>query len=162
PKISSQTLADITHATKGGPTERTRPDEVVASNGDDVLTMPDLMRELSAEATVNDVGNILSKHLRNLIPGSLYVLYLYNAVAGELIGVVSVYSASPEAFTEDHRRLLEVLAPQLSRALKGTSATDAPSRCPTLPRTGRRSQEHERDSIRNDPAVPGITMTVMF
>jgi GGDEF domain-containing protein len=36
---------------------------------------------------------------------------------GQLVGVLSVYSPEPSAFTDDHRRLIEVIARQVSRVV---------------------------------------------
>jgi GAF domain-containing protein len=38
--------------------------------------------------------------------------------ANELVGVLTVYSTHREAFTEDHRRLVEVVARQVSQTVK--------------------------------------------
>jgi diguanylate cyclase (GGDEF)-like protein/putative nucleotidyltransferase with HDIG domain len=230
PKISSQTLADITHATKGTSTGGNISMAAVTSNAGEVIATRDLTRDLAFQTTVNDVGDILVKNLRNLIPACLYILYLYDAAAdelqagyvdgtgaaaargltiglgqrlsgwvaanrqtisnsdpaldlgetpqhdvrlrsclstaltcdGELIGVVSAYSASAEAFAEEHRRLVEVLAPHVAQALKRTSELEAPDSQVSLQRLARRSQEHERDSLRNDSTAAGIAMTLMF
>jgi GAF domain-containing protein len=59
---------------------------------------------------------------------------------GRVIGVLSCYAANTQGFTEDHLRLLELLAASLAAAVASVAATDQPA---TLPKAasggGRRS-----------------------
>jgi diguanylate cyclase (GGDEF)-like protein len=44
---------------------------------------------------------------------------------GQLVGVLSLYSALQDAFTEDHRRIVEVAAKQIAQTLKRAAALDS-------------------------------------
>lgn len=52
----------------------------------------------------------------------------------DLLGVLSIYSVQKEAFTEDHRRIVEVVARQVSLALKNSHSGDIPAVERELPR----------------------------
>jgi GAF domain-containing protein len=45
---------------------------------------------------------------------------------GRIVGVLSCYGSSAQAFTEDHMRLLELLAASLAAAVASVVAVDAP------------------------------------
>ena len=61
----------------------TRLDEISAS-ADEALSVYDLSRALAGGRTVSDAGDVLSKHLRRLIPFSLSVLYIHDHQLGEI------------------------------------------------------------------------------
>jgi diguanylate cyclase (GGDEF)-like protein/putative nucleotidyltransferase with HDIG domain len=61
-----------------------RLDEISAST-EEMLTLFDLAKGLSPNMTVSDVGDIISKHLRRLIPSSLCVFYLLDTRTDELV-----------------------------------------------------------------------------
>jgi putative nucleotidyltransferase with HDIG domain len=157
-------------------------DEITGSS-EEMLTLFDLARGLSSPTHMHHVGEVVSRHLKRLIPCSMCVLFLYDSdsdelvathsfgdnssvvsgirigmgqhlsgwvgahrrsirnsdpvldlgdvarnlsprprsclsvplVAGkELIGVITVYSTSVEAFSEEHQRLLETVARQIA------------------------------------------------
>ena len=49
-----------------------------------MLTAYTLARALAGQVSVADAGDIISKHLRQLIPCSLFVFYMYDASSDEL------------------------------------------------------------------------------
>lgn len=61
-----------------------RLDDIAAST-DEMLTLFDLARSLSPTMNTTDVADIMSKHVRRLIPCSLCVFYVYDTAADELI-----------------------------------------------------------------------------
>lgn len=170
----------------------TRLDEIAAST-EEMLTLFDLARSLSPTMTTTDVADIMSKHVRRLIPCSLCVFYVYDAgsdeliaqhVSGEssglvtglkiprgqrlsgwvaanrqtirnsdpvldfgesaramtprprsclstclatpteLVGVLSLYSTNRDAFSDDHKRLVEIIAHQVAPVLKHAAESD--------------------------------------
>jgi diguanylate cyclase (GGDEF)-like protein len=187
-----------------------------------MLTLFDLARGLNSQMTLQDVGDVISKHLRRLVPSSLCVFYLYDIdsdelvaahVAGEsaalitglriglgqrlsgwvaahrqsirnsdpvldfgesaraltprprsclstpmsiereLVGVLSLYSTNREAFTEEHQRVVEVIARQVAPIVK-QSADSQKSRAVALRDhlTGLPNLEHLRE-LANTPTV---------
>ena len=152
-----------------------------------MLTLFSLARGLTSLNTLHDVGDVIAKHLRRLIPSNLSVLYAYDADADELIvvhasgehagsvtdlrigtgqrlsgwvaanrrtirnsdpvldfgeaaramtprlrsclstplvargqltGVLALYSTSRDAFSEEHQRVIEVVARQVTPAIQ--------------------------------------------
>ena len=152
-----------------------------------MLTLFSLARGLTSLNTLHDVGDVIAKHLRRLIPSNLSVLYAYDADADELIvvhasgehagsvndlrigtgqrlsgwvaanrrtirnsdpvldfgeaaramtprlrsclstplvagsqltGVLALYSAARDAFSEEHQRVIEVVARQVTPAVQ--------------------------------------------
>jgi diguanylate cyclase (GGDEF)-like protein len=59
-------------------------DEISAST-DEMLTLFDLAKSLSPSMHVADVADIITKHIRRLIPSSLSVFYLFDPHADELV-----------------------------------------------------------------------------
>src|SRR4051812_37754244 len=71
-----------------------RFDEISAST-DEMLTLFELARNLSPRMTVPDVGDVIAKHVRRLVPCSLCVFYVLDLAADELVAShVSGESAS--------------------------------------------------------------------
>ena len=162
-----------------------RLDDISAST-EEMLLLYELARSLSGRLDLGDAGDVISKHLRRLVPATTCVFFLYDPnsdelvaahaagenashfadiriamgqrltgwvaanrqtiinsdpmldlgevaralkpplrsclstplmVAEDLVGVLTVYSTHREAFTEDHRRLVEVVARQVSRTV---------------------------------------------
>jgi diguanylate cyclase (GGDEF)-like protein len=161
--------------------------DIVAST-EEMLALYDLAQGLMGRVSVEDAADIISKHLRRIVPASTCVLFLYEQdrdelvvahASGEcgsqftdlriprgqrltgwvaankqsilnsdpvldlgeavlrhskprlrsclstplisnshLVGVLTVYSTIPEGFTEDHRRLLEVVGTQVSETIR--------------------------------------------
>lgn len=162
-----------------------RFDEIAASS-DEMLTLFDLARSLTASMGVQDGTELIAKHLRRLVPSSACVFYIYDEEADELVathasgehathikglrvalgqrlsgwvaanrqtirnsdpvldlgesaramnprprsclstpllagqtlvGVLSLYSSHKDAYSEDHERIIEVVATQVSSAI---------------------------------------------
>jgi diguanylate cyclase (GGDEF)-like protein/putative nucleotidyltransferase with HDIG domain len=191
------------------------PFDDISGSTEEMLTLFDLARGLSSQMTVQDIGDVISKHLRRLVPSSLCVFFLYDIdndelfaahVAGEnsalvsglriglgqrlsgwvaanrqtirnsdpvldfgesaramtprlrsclstpliigknLIGVLSLYSTSKDGFSEEHQRVTEVVARQVSPVLVQAADSErakVTSRRDTL--TGLPNVEHLRE-----------------
>ena len=170
--------------------------EDIAASGEEMLVLFELARSLNNRASLADIGDVIVKHLRRVFPPSLFVLYVHDVDADELVssyasgehsgivgglriplgqrltgwvgahrqtirnsdpvldlgeaaravsprfrsclstpltigdslvGVLSLYSNGHEAFSEDHQRIVEVTARQVSPPLQH-ALTLAPSR----------------------------------
>lgn len=64
---------------------RTRPLEDIAASSEEMLTLFTLARELTGRMSVADIGDVLLKHLRRLVPSSLCVFYLYDTDTTDLV-----------------------------------------------------------------------------
>jgi putative nucleotidyltransferase with HDIG domain len=162
-----------------------RFDEIAASS-DEMLTLFDLARSLTASMGVQDGTDLIAKHLRRLVPSSACVFYIYDVDTDELVathasgehaahikglrvplgqrlsgwvaanrqtirnsdpvldlgesaramsprprsclstpllsgktlvGVLSLYSSNKDAYSEEHERIIEVVARQVSAAI---------------------------------------------
>ena len=160
-----------------------------------MLTLYELARTLGGQASLNDAGDVIARHLRRLISWSLCVFYIYDStideleakhavgdgaplvrgmriplgerlsgwvaanrqtisnsdpvldlgdaarahslalrscistplvVDGELIGVLTLYSGEPNAFNEDHRRIIEVVGREIARAFERATTSKIP------------------------------------
>jgi diguanylate cyclase (GGDEF)-like protein/putative nucleotidyltransferase with HDIG domain len=163
-----------------------RLDDISAST-EEMLLLYELARSLSGRLDLADAADVISKHLRRLVPATTCVFFLYDSnmdelvaahAAGEnsshfadiriamgqrlsgwvaanrrtivnsdpmldlgevarvlrpplrsclstpllaeknLVGVLTVYSTHREAFTEDHRRIVEIVARQVSETVQ--------------------------------------------
>jgi diguanylate cyclase (GGDEF)-like protein/putative nucleotidyltransferase with HDIG domain len=159
----------------------------ISGSTEEMLTLFSLARGLNSFNTPHDVGDVIAKHLRRLVPSSLSVLYAYDADADELVvvhasgenagsvndlrigtgqrlsgwvaanrrtirnsdpvldfgeaarsmtprprsclstplvigsqlvGVLALYSAARDAFSEEHQRVIEVVARQVTPAVQ--------------------------------------------
>jgi len=61
--------------------------EEISASTDEMLTLFDLARSLSPSMNVSDIGDIISKHVRRLVPCSLCVFYLLEATTDELVAI---------------------------------------------------------------------------
>jgi len=173
----------------------TAPLDDITHSSDEMLTLYELARTLGGQASLNDAGDVIARHLRRLISWSLCVFYIYDstvdeleakhavgdgaplvhgmriplgerlsgwvaanrqtisnsdpvldlgdaarghslalrscistplAVDGELIGVLTLYSGEPNAFNEDHRRIIEVVGREIARAFERATASKIP------------------------------------
>jgi putative nucleotidyltransferase with HDIG domain len=59
-------------------------DEITAST-EEMLTLFDLARELTPTMHLTEAGDIVSKHLRRLVPCSLCVFFVYNIASDDLV-----------------------------------------------------------------------------
>jgi putative nucleotidyltransferase with HDIG domain len=165
---------------------RTARFEEIAASSDEMLTLFDLARSLTASMGVQDGTELIAKHLRRLVPSSACVFYIYDVDADDLVamhasgehaahikglrvplgqrlsgwvaanrqtirnsdpvldlgesaramnprprsclstpmlsgktlvGVLSLYSSNKDAYSEDHQRIIEVVARQVSAAI---------------------------------------------
>jgi diguanylate cyclase (GGDEF)-like protein len=168
------------------PGRQNRLDDITAS-GEEMLTLFELARGLSGHVSLPDVGDVIVKHLRRIVPSSLSVLYVYDTDTDELsasyasgdfaklvagiriplgqrlsgwvganrqtirnsdpvldfgeaarsmtprprsclstpliandclVGVLSLYSTNSDAFSEDHQRVVEVVATQVGAVIQ--------------------------------------------
>ncbi len=74
-----------------------------------------------AALDLGDAAKSHSVHLRTCLSTAL-------VVNDDLIGVVSLYSAESNAFNEDHRRVIEVVARQIAQIFKGATEFDRTSK----------------------------------
>lgn len=238
PPLSS--LRAITDAAGTAPTiveSRAARFEEIAASSDEMLTLFDLARSLTASMGVQDGTEVIAKHLRRLIPSSACVFYLYDLDADELIathasgehaahikglriprgqrlsgwvaanrqtirnsdpvldlgesarammprprsclatplvsgkslvGVLSLYSSNKEAYTEDHQRIIEVIARQVSGAiLEAQSAEKARLRSFKDESTGLPNLRHLLEFVRSQLAEdsgrhPFCLITIRF
>jgi diguanylate cyclase (GGDEF)-like protein/putative nucleotidyltransferase with HDIG domain len=167
-------------------TTGSRLDDISAST-EEMLLLYELAQGLSGKTDLADAGDLISKHLRRLVPATTCVFFVYDRnaddlsaahaagensshftsmriamgqrlsgwvaanrqtilnsdpmldlgevarvlrpalrsclstplmVDNELVGVLTVYSTHRDAFTEDHRRIVEVVARQVSRTVQ--------------------------------------------
>ncbi len=166
---------------------RTQPLDDIAASSEEMLTLFTLAKELTGRLSVADIGDVVLKHLRRIVPSSACVLYLYDEdttdlvashVTGEhaeiahglriplgerlsgwvganrqsirnsdpildfgdavrtmpnrirsclstpliaddrLVGVLSLYAKGTDSFSEDHQRLVEIVARQVSPVIQ--------------------------------------------
>jgi putative nucleotidyltransferase with HDIG domain len=159
----------------------------ISGSTEEMLTLFSLARGLASMNTLYDVGEVISKHLRRLVPSNLSVLYAHDLEAdelvvvhasgehsgsvaelrigtgqrlsgwvaanrrtirnsdpildfgetiramsprlrsslstplifgGHLVGVLALYSSTNDAFTEEHQRVIEVVARQVTPAVQ--------------------------------------------
>lgn len=84
PTTATPPLRAITDAAGSAPPGASRLDEI-SSSTEEMLTLFSLATGLASLTSVQDVGDVISKHLRRLIPSSLSVFYLYDKDTDELI-----------------------------------------------------------------------------
>ena len=87
----------------------------IAAGPDEMLTLYELARALAGQASINDTGETIAKHLRRLIPFSLCVLYSYDAASDELEATYAMGDASS---------LVRGLKVQLGQRLSGWVAAN--------------------------------------
>jgi diguanylate cyclase (GGDEF)-like protein/putative nucleotidyltransferase with HDIG domain len=81
----SDVLNTIARSRRASPSDRggTTPDELTTS-ADEILKVYELARSLAGHVSLSDVGDIIAKHLRRLVPSSLCVFFLWNRDSDEL------------------------------------------------------------------------------
>jgi len=191
--LATPSLAKITSSVQGQSTEGPSSLEKIASSADEMLTLFELTSNVAGKAGLDDVSDTIAKHLRRLVPASLYVFYVYDittaelearAAAGdktplvrgmripvgqrlsgwvaanrqtivnsdpmldlgdaartgpvrlrsclstplivgdELAGVLSLYSSASNAYSDNHRRVIEAVARQVSASVKTAADSD--------------------------------------
>ena len=182
-------FTEITHSTQvtsTSPRECPRPDQTGAIV-DEMLTVHELARAWTGQASISDTGDVIAKHLRRSIPFSQSVLFMHDSATDELVakhamgdassivkelriplgqrlsgwvganrktivnsdpvldlgevartvspplrsslsaplvsgdhlvGVLTLYSTIAEGFSEDHRRVIELVAQQIAHIFK--------------------------------------------
>lgn len=188
-QLPLRAIAEASTSATTVPTSQAARLEEIAASSDEMLTLFDLARSLTANMSVQDGTELIAKHLRRLIPSSACVFYIYDVdtdelvatyasgehaslikglripigqrlsgwvaanrqtvrnsdpvldlgesaramtprprsclstplIAGKsLVGVLSMYSSNKDAYGDDHERILEVVARQVS-AIVGES-----------------------------------------
>ena len=56
----------------------------ITAGADEMLTLFELARSLTAQTNISDLGDLVAKHSKRLIPFSLFIAYLYDSDANEL------------------------------------------------------------------------------
>ncbi len=79
-----QALAEITGSIAGTSSGSAASLDEIAASSDEMLTLYELAQALAGQASIGDIGDVIAKHLRRLIPSSLCVFFLYDATADEL------------------------------------------------------------------------------
>lgn len=69
---------------------------------------------------VLDFGDVV-RHMTPRLKSSLSAPLMLD---GELTGVLSVYAVEADVFTDEHKRIIEAVSPQLASSLKGLSSAD--------------------------------------
>ena len=229
--LSAITRGALPQAEGSGPANA-RLDDISAST-EEMLSLYELARSLSGRLDVTDAADVISKHLRRLVPASTCVFFLYDKDADELVaahaagdnsahfsdiriemgqrlsgwvaanrqtivnsdpmldlgevarafrpplrsclstpllassglvGVLTVYSTHREAFTEDHRRIVEVVARQVSESIR-QSETSRREQTEKLrdELTGLPNQQHlERFVISELSAAGGLPCSILL
>jgi putative nucleotidyltransferase with HDIG domain len=172
---------------------RTNRFEEIAASSDEMLTLFELARSLTATMGAQDASDLIANHLRRLVPSSACVFYLYDEEADELVashasgenvalikglrvprgqrlcgwvaanrmtirnsdpvldlgesaramsprprsclstpliagdslvGVLSLYSSNKDAYSEEHERIVEVIARQVSGTVRQAQAAE--------------------------------------
>jgi diguanylate cyclase (GGDEF)-like protein/putative nucleotidyltransferase with HDIG domain len=81
PKHALNEITSSIHASASSPTVK-RDD--TAASADEMLTLHELARALAGQASIADVGDVLSNHLRRLIPFSASVFFSYEVQSDQL------------------------------------------------------------------------------
>ena len=96
------------------PTESASPNrnrlEDIAASGEEMLALFELARGLNKPMSISDVGDVVVKHLRRIVPAALSVLYLHDLATDDL---VSTYASG------DHADLVAGLRIPLGQRLTG-------------------------------------------
>src|SRR5579871_245429 len=67
-----------------GPTSTEPMLDEIAASADEMLTLYELSRSLTGQVSFRDASDVITNHLRRLIPGTLYVFYLFDVSSGQL------------------------------------------------------------------------------
>jgi putative nucleotidyltransferase with HDIG domain len=72
-----------------------RPLDEIAASTEEMLTLFHLARGLHAQMTLQDVGDVIVKHLRRLVPCSLAVFFIYRIDTDELVAAHAIGEGAP-------------------------------------------------------------------
>ncbi len=86
------------------------PLEDITASGEEMLVLFELARGMNQRLGLPEVGDLVVKHLRRVVPSSLFVLYLYDSKTGEL---VAAYAAG------EHSSIVAGLSIPLGQRLTG-------------------------------------------
>ena len=81
---ASTVIKTIACSQRTPPSEPTPDARLAGATSDDMLTVYGLARALAGQMSVIDAGDIIAKHLRHLMPSSLFVFYQYLPASDEL------------------------------------------------------------------------------
>ncbi len=73
-----------------------------------------------------------------------------------------MYALSPDAFNENHRQMLETVAPQISNLFKRTADIGVGRRRPAQEKPDHTAEDILAGSLRDHSSMVGGTMTIMF
>lgn len=68
-----------------GATHDLGPLEDIAASGEEMLILFDLARSMNDRLGLHEVCDLVVKHLRRVVPSSLFVFYLHESTSGELV-----------------------------------------------------------------------------
>jgi diguanylate cyclase (GGDEF)-like protein/putative nucleotidyltransferase with HDIG domain len=83
PAVPLRAITDAA-ATNGPTSHKSGFDNIVGST-EEMLTLFNIAKGLASLSSLHDIGDVISKHLKRLIPSSLCVFYLYDADADEIV-----------------------------------------------------------------------------
>jgi putative nucleotidyltransferase with HDIG domain len=205
----------------------------IAGSTEEMLVLYELATNLTASIDLSDVGDLIAKHLRRIVPSSLCVFYIHDSESHELVaayasgeqswvarglripigerlsgwvaankrsiansdpvldlgetartlepplrsclsapmslgnhvvGVLTLYANPIEAYSDDHRRILESVAAQIARSVskalefesyRATKMRDPITNLPTLGHL-------ERLFKRTDPGTPPVVSSIIL
>ena len=127
-----------------------RPLDEISSGSEEMLTLFDLARGLNSQMSVQDAGDVIAKHVRQLVPCSLLVFFLYDSDADELVaahasgehaGLVSDLRIGVgqrlSGWVAAHRQAIQNLDPVLDFGDALRSMVPRPRCCLSIPLTVR-------------------------
>jgi diguanylate cyclase (GGDEF)-like protein/putative nucleotidyltransferase with HDIG domain len=80
----SDVLNTIARSRRSNPSAATAAPSQVTASANEMLAVYELARAIAGHASLADAGDVIAKHLGRLIPSSLCVFFLYDALTGEL------------------------------------------------------------------------------
>lgn len=83
--LRRETLNEIASATQAAttPLASLRLDDITAS-ADEMFTLHELARALASPASITEASEVISKHLKRLIPSTLFVFFAYDSETNEI------------------------------------------------------------------------------
>ena len=187
PKLPRHVLNEITGSTQVIEQPESPRLDAISASSDEMLTLYDLAHAVAATSRIGEAGDVITNHIRRLIPFTQAVLFWYDHATdeiearhvtgsagplikglriqlgqrlsgwvaanrqtiansdptldlgevartsvprlrsclstclvcdGQLVGVLSLYADLPDAFSDDHRRVIEVIARQIAHTFK--------------------------------------------